>query len=120
MLHFKMWWQRRADVALREVLVDLLEELVLQQHVAVAVARFDNEQRRLRFSNDETGWVALPGSEPAVPRLTPDRIEALLTLMADLALVETADGAFSINEAGRLVLGRVAERIATETVASAP
>ncbi len=114
LLHFKTWWTRRAAVPLRAVLVDFLEELVLQQHVAVAVARFDNEQRRLRFSNDDIGWGSLPGSSPPVPRLTPDRIEALLYLMADLALVEEANTRFTLTDAGRLILGRVGDRVAAE------
>lgn len=115
LLDFKMWWARRAAVPLRAALVDFLEELVLQQHVAVAIARFDNKQRRLRFSNDEMGWVALPGSSPAVPRVTPDRIGALLYLMADLALVDEANARFTLNDAGRQILSRVGERVAIET-----
>ena len=119
LLHFKTWWARRANVPLREVLVDFLEELVLQQHVAIAVARFDNEQRRLRFSNDEGGWIPLPGSVPAIPRLTPDRIGALLRLMADLVLVDEADDLFLITDAGRRVLDQVGERIVSESAQEA-
>jgi hypothetical protein len=109
LVHFKAWWAGRASVPFREALTDMLEELVLQQHVAVAVARFDNEQRRLRFSNDELGWEMLPGSDIAIPSLTPDRILALLRLMTDLALLEEENGAFLITDAGRDVLRRVQE-----------
>lgn len=118
LLHFKSWWAHRATVPLREVLGHFLEELVLQQHVAVAVARFDNEQRRLRFSNDEAGWEMLPGSTPAIPRLTPDRIEALLRLMTDLDLVEETDDTFTASDAGEAVLGLVASKIAAETTST--
>lgn len=119
LLDFKTWWQRRAIVPLRDALVDFLEELVLQQHVAVAVSRFDDNQRRLRFSNDEAGWARLDGSKAAIPALTPDRIGALLSLMTDLALVDKADESFTVTDAGRKVLDQVDEQIARETTETA-
>lgn len=108
LLHFRSWWEHRAATSVRDALREMLEELVLQQHVAVAVARFDNKQRRLRFCNDEQGWELLPGSEPAVPSLTPDRIWALLQLMSDLGLVEVDEAGFQLADPGRKLLGRLA------------
>jgi len=108
--HFRRWWDARAAMPFQDVLVEMLEEFVLQQHVAVAVARFDNERRRLRFSNDEMGWAMLPGTKLSVPRPTPDRIEALLRLMSDLELLDTKERGFSISEQGREVLARVGKK----------
>ncbi len=100
---------------LRAALIDFLEELVLQQHVAVAVSRFDNDQRRLRFSNDDGGWALLPGTKPIAPTLTPDRIGAALALMADLALVDSDEGHFTVNEAGKAVCAQVAAAVANDS-----
>jgi len=68
----------------------MLDELLLQQHVAIAVTRFDNEQRKLRFSYDEVGWDKLPGVSDSIPRLHLSRILALLKLMADFELLADA------------------------------
>jgi hypothetical protein len=95
LVFFLDWWRRRSQLPLRQLLSEMLEELVLQQHVAVAVSRFDNEKRRLRFCNDELGWELLPGTKPFVPNLTPDRIEALLDLLCDISVLsKTADGRY--------------------------
>jgi hypothetical protein len=104
LVHFKHWWARRREVKLQRALEDMLQELVLQQHVAVAVSRFDNENRRLRFSEDECGWEALPGTLPSEPGLTPDRLLAMLSLLSDLALVAQVDERFTVTNAGRDLL----------------
>ncbi len=106
MVHFEQWWSRRGRFPLREVLAELMEELVLQQHVAVAVSRYDNENRRLRFSTGERGWELLPGTKPTLPTLTPDRVEASLDLLNDLALLVPVGEryrqvAFAIDPSGR-------------------
>lgn len=85
---FATWWRRRANWTLRDVLAEMLEELVLQQHVGIAVARFDNQTRRLRFCQGERGWELLGEDRLSVPILTQDRIATLLLLLADLRLVE--------------------------------
>lgn len=114
------WWTRRARWKLREVLTELIEEQVLQQHVGVAVSRFDNNRRRLRFSPGEEGWTLLPGTSPSTPGLTPDRIGAALALLADLDLVRRVDDgdryepAYEVTEEGRDVLERVLRVGATE------
>jgi hypothetical protein len=106
------WWGRRARWSLREVIGELLEEQVLQQHVGVAVSRFDNDRRRLRFSPGEEGWTLLPGTVPSTPGLTPDRIGAALALLEDVDLVRSLDGeryepAYKVTARGRKVLERV-------------
>lgn len=110
------WWARRGRWAFRDVLGEFLEEQVLQQHVGVAVARFDNDRRRLRFSPGEEGWTLLPGTEPSTPGLTPDRLGAALALLEDVDLVRRVDDgdryqpAYAVTREGKRVLAEVVGR----------
>lgn len=109
LLYFRDWFARRGQWPLREVLAELLEELVLQQHVGVAVARFDNVARRLRFSNGDRGWELLGTTTPTVPFITIDRIAAYLHLLTDLGLVEQDDArdpTWRVRPEGRTALAR--------------
>ncbi|HEX9291086.1 MAG TPA: hypothetical protein VF904_16315, partial [Anaeromyxobacteraceae bacterium] len=105
---FLAWWRDRHRFRLGGVTAEMLTELVLEQHSAVAMARFDGKNRRLRFGKDEHGWMLLPGTTPTVPTLTPDRIAAMLALLEDLALVDrvTRD-ACRVTALGAAVLKRV-------------
>lgn len=99
---------------MRSVVGELLEELVLQQHVGIAVSRFDGAGRRLRFSLGDRGWELLPGSVPSTPSLTPDRLQASLGLLEDLGLLRGVgapgrEQPKRITKTGRSVLGRVLE-----------
>jgi hypothetical protein len=107
---FKRWCDRRARRPLSATIEDLVGELVLQQHVAVAAARFDNEKRRLRFCHDESGWELLPGTKPSLTDLTPDRLAALLALLADLGLLASRDGGYTATDEGRAILEAVKAR----------
>ena len=105
------WWHRRAAWPLRDVIGELIEELVLQQHVAIAVSRYDNQKRRLRFSMGERGWELLPSTVPSTPGLTPDRLVAATALLDDLALLRVVGGSptepsFEITAGGEAVLAR--------------
>ncbi len=112
LLTFARWWSERGRFPLRSVVGELLEELVLQQHVGIAVSRFDGAGRRLRFSLGDRGWELLPGSVPSTPSLTPDRLQASMGLLEDLGLLRAAgsqgrEQAMRVTKAGRAVLERV-------------
>jgi hypothetical protein len=112
---FLAWWKDRERFRLDRVTAEMLTELVLEQHTAVAMARFDGLNRRLRFGKDEHGWMLLPGTTPTVPTLTPDRIAAMLALLADLGLVERVTGdAFRVTASGVEILGAVEARWAKQ------
>jgi hypothetical protein len=104
---FHRWWLRRGRFPLADVLAELVEELVLQQHVAVAVYRYDGERRRLRFSRGDLGWEDLGKTSPVTPALTPDRLVAATALLADLGLLVAVGGASPVRyrrtEAGRRI-----------------
>lgn len=97
---FANWWTDRERFSLGSVLTEMALEFVLQQHVAVAMSRLTNEKRRLRFCNDEGGWSLLPGTSPTRPTMTPDRIRALMALLADIGLLEEANTGYRISAAG--------------------
>ncbi len=105
---FRQWWRKRSFANVRDVIGDLLQELVLQQHVAIAVFRYDNEKRRLRFSTGERGWELLPGTKPTKPVLLPDRLAACAAMLNDLALLREIarrdqEPAYGVTDEGREV-----------------
>lgn len=121
MTEYLRWWRRRDGWTVREVLGELLEEFVLQQHVGVAVARFDNQRRRLRFCGGEEGWSLLPGARPFDynPDFTRDRLGAALALLHDVGLIderpkaEGADVTYTLAPDGRATLERFLKHAAS-------
>ena len=86
------WMAARLDGAgalpMYEAAELILSELVIGQHVFVAVGRSGDDTQRLRVVLDERGWVALQGAGHANP--TPDRLSTLLELAADCKLIDRA------------------------------
>ena len=68
---------------LADFLLLLFENLVLSQHSSVAGRRYDGGTQRLRISIEEEGLVALVDG----PRVTPDRLETALSLMAECGML---------------------------------
>ena len=94
------WMLARLDgagaLAMSEAAELILSELVIGQHVFVAVGRSGDDTQRLRVVLDEGGWVALQGAGHANP--TADRLSTLLELAADCGLVERAgDWTYSVG-----------------------
>lgn len=113
---FLEWWKDRERFRIDRVIGELLTELVLEQHSAVAMARFDGVNRRLRFGNDEQGWMLLPGTNPTLPTLTRDRIGAMVALLVDLELLaRVTDNACRVTATGANLLKSIethwAERV---------
>lgn len=73
------------DRPLRESFRQILGEMVIGQHLAVAVARNVDETQRLRISLEEEGLVSL-ARRPLQPAPTPDRLGNLLPLMSEAGL----------------------------------
>ena len=118
LVSFSRWWKRRTQFPLSEVLKELVQELILQQHVAVAVSRVDDGRSRLRFCNDERGWSFLT-TTPIRPWTTPDRVRAMLMLLADLDLLAQEENAgslsFRLTASGERTLERVEHESVTVT-----
>lgn len=64
----------------------ILETLVISQHFAIAVNRFDGHNQRLRLTIEENGLETLV-SKPWVPTVTEDRLPTLLRLCSDCGLI---------------------------------
>ena len=67
------------DLPLTGTIEYVLEALVVSQHFATAVNRFDGQKQRLRFSIEETGLKSLVGA-PWRPNVTEDRLVTALDL----------------------------------------
>lgn len=77
----------------------LLGRLVLSQHFATAVGRFEGRTQRLRLTVEEEGIVSLI-DKVWRPQLTPDRLESVLWLMSqcELAQRDSQTGCFQSVE----------------------
>ena len=64
----------------------ILETLVISQHFAIAVNRFDGQNQRLRLTIEENGLETLV-SKPWAPKVTEDRLPTLLRLCSDCGLI---------------------------------
>lgn len=83
------------DVSLKQGIQFVLESMVLSQHFATAVNRFDGQNQRLRLSIEEGGLISL-ARKPWEPTVTEDRLPTILELAGDCGLIELTDGAFQI------------------------
>lgn len=79
---------------LSSFLTHLVENFLLSQHFGVAAIRGGENRQRLRLTIEDVGLVSLlAGAGGAwTPALTSDRLEAALSLMADVGIV-TREGA---------------------------
>ena len=79
---------------LGEAIRFIIEAMVISQHFATAVNRFDGQNQRLRLAIEETGLCSLVDG-PWQPTVTEDRLPTLLSLAAECRLIEkTPDGRY--------------------------
>lgn len=83
------------DVSLGQAIDFVLESMVLSQHFATAVNRYDGQNQRLRLSIEENGLISLAG-KPWEPTVTEDRLPTILNLAADCSLIKRTDGVFHL------------------------
>jgi hypothetical protein len=77
------------SVSFRQAIQFMLEALVISQHLATAVNRFDGQNQRLRLSIEEMGLESLVG-KPWEPTVTEDRLPTILRLASDSGLLTAA------------------------------
>ena len=78
---------------MREAFQFILESMVISQHLATAVNRFDGQNQRLRLTIEDTGLEALVG-KPWEPTVTEDRLATLLSLAGQSALVASQEDGY--------------------------
>ncbi|SNZ19322.1 hypothetical protein [Cohaesibacter gelatinilyticus] len=86
-LHLRKRLIALGNVTLRQAIQFILEALVISQHMATAVNRFDGQNQRLRLSIEETGLEALV-NKPWVPTVTEDRLPTILRLASNCGLIK--------------------------------
>lgn len=67
--HLRKRLEGLRDASIREAISYILEAMVISQHFATAVNRFDGRNQRLRLAIEETGLVSLT-REPWEPTVT--------------------------------------------------
>ncbi|MCP3404067.1 hypothetical protein [Bradyrhizobium sp. CCGB01] len=93
LLHLRKRLSALGDVPLKQAIQFVLESMVLSQHFATAVNRFDGENQRLRLSIEEDGLISLAG-KPWEPTVTEDRLPTILELASDCGLLSKAENSF--------------------------
>ena len=83
------------DLTLRQAIQFILEAMIISQHFATAVNRFDGQSQRLRLSIEEAGLISLV-RKPWQPTVTEDRLAILLRLAADCGLIQTTGDRFHL------------------------
>lgn len=77
-------------VSVREAFQYVLEAMIVSQHFATAVNRFDGQNQRLRLTIEETGLEVLV-DHSLVPTVTEDRLPTLLSLAAQAGIIVTVE-----------------------------
>lgn len=95
LFHLRKRLTALGDVSLKQGIQFVLESMVLSQHFATAVNRFDGQNQRLRLSIEEGGLTSLVG-KPWEPTVTADRLPTLLELAGDCGLIEKTDQGFHL------------------------
>jgi len=95
LFHLRKRLSALGDVPLRQAIQFVLESMVLSQHFATAVNRFDGQNQRLRLSIEEGGLFSLAG-KPWEPTVTEDRLPTILELAADCGLIERTGDTFRL------------------------
>jgi hypothetical protein len=91
---FSTWVQDRLSEPLVNVAEAIFSEVVFAQHIKVALARFDGQVQRLRFTLGDSGII--PTSEAAqklgqAPVRMADRLRSFMGLLSDLDVIRWAD-----------------------------
>jgi hypothetical protein len=73
-------------LSVEKAIEHILETMVLSQHFATAVNRYDGQSQRLRFSIEETGLESLV-PRPWRPNVTDDRLLTALDLSAECGII---------------------------------
>ena len=81
---------------LKQTIQFTLESMVLSQHFATAVNRFDGQNQRLRLSIEEDGLVFLAGKKAWEPTVTEDRLPTILALASDCGLIHRTANNFHL------------------------
>lgn len=95
LFHLRKRLTALGDVSLKQAIQFVLESMVLSQHFATAVNRFDGQNQRLRLSIEEGGLISL-ARKPWEPTVTEDRLPTILELAGDCGLVNRTGDAFQL------------------------
>ncbi|MBB1612720.1 hypothetical protein A9978_09720 [Pseudomonas sp. UMC65] len=81
--------QRKQQISLSELVLNLIENNLLSQHFGIAAIRMTEAKPRLRISLEEQGLVSLLSATDSAwrPGLTEDRLYSTLALMTDSRLL---------------------------------
>jgi hypothetical protein len=91
--HLRQRLTALGQVSLKSAIQFVLEAMIISQHFATAVNRFDGRNQRLRLSIEEEGLTCLV-DEPWAPTITEDRLPTILSLAADCGLIQKLDDKF--------------------------
>jgi hypothetical protein len=93
---FWEWLEERLGTPIRSLLKDLYSDLVFAQHIKVALARFDGEIQRLRFTLGDEGIIPTEEARGKLgypPVRMADRLDAFIGILCDVGVLIQDDNA---------------------------
>jgi hypothetical protein len=87
LLHLRRRLVALGNADISEAVRYVIEAMVISQHFATAVNRFDGQNQRLRLAIGDMGLESLVG-EPWRPAVTEDRLPTLLSLAAESGIIQ--------------------------------
>ena len=86
--HWSRYVTRHAEQKFQMFMVSVLEIFMLSQHFGTATRRYEVGKQRLRVTIEERGLTPMIASDDLwYPAPAPDRLEAMLYLMADCGVI---------------------------------
>jgi len=90
--HWMRYVERHAESRFVPFMVNFLEVFMLSQHFGTATRRYEVGKQRLRVTIEERGLTPMIAPDDLwYPATAPDRIEAMLSLMADCGVIGDSD-----------------------------
>jgi hypothetical protein len=92
---FAEWLTDRLSKPVTSLAEDIFSDVVFSQHITVALARFDGQVQRLRFTLGDTGiipTVAAAKNLGQEPGRMNDRLWSFMGLLSDLDVINWTEG----------------------------
>lgn len=96
--HWKRYLAERKALPWFDTLQDFIETYLLSQHLATATRRQEQGKQRLRIAIEQEGLTPLiPRNLVWRPVMSPDRLGALMSLMADCGILKESEGEYLLS-----------------------
>lgn len=97
LLQWRRYVGRQSEQTFARFLVGFIEAFMLSQHFGTATRRYETGKQRLRVTIEENGLTSMITSDALwYPQRAPDRIETMLSLVADCGMLENTESGYTV------------------------